>query len=251
MCIPAAFLFLLTDKSFLKKIIVLVSISIMSLSLLFGGSRGGVLFLALNLMIAFLFLRVNFKTKVYAVIALAVVAFVVGFFLQEYFFSFFERTFERFSEKGLEDTTRAKNFAASIQILLDHPFGIGVSQINFAPLLMEYANIYFASPHNIYLEMGLQVGINGLIMFLSIVGLTVYYNIYDFQRAEDPILRMALSMSLVFLTGFLLMGFTEPIFRNYYKLNHLFGLILGISLSLHYRIQNDLLSNKYEYLQTI
>lgn len=240
MCIPGALIYLLSEKNYLKKFFVVISISIMTLSLLFGGSRGGVLFLAANLIIAFFFLKVDMKTKVYGIIAIVLIAAIVSFFLQEYFFEFFERTFERFNEKGLEDTTRAKNFAASFQILLDNPFGIGVSQMNFIPLLMQYANIFFASPHNVYLEMGLQVGINGLIAFLAIVLLTVFYNVKTFRSADDPDLKLTLSLTLLQLTGFLLMGFTEPIFRNYFKLNHLFGLMLGISLSLYYRYQNGL-----------
>lgn len=240
MLIPAALLYLLSEKNILRKVIVLVSISIMTLSLLFGGSRGGVLFLAINIVIAFFFLRVDLKTKISGIITIVIISAIVGFFLQEYFFEFFERTFERFSEKGLEDTTRAKNFQASFQIMLDNPFGIGVSQMNFIPLLMEYANIYFASPHNVYLEMGLQVGINGLIAFLALVGLTLFYNIKTFRNTDNSALKLALALSFLMLSGFLLMGLTEPIFRNYFKLNHIFGLMLGISLSMYYRYQNGL-----------
>ncbi len=65
MIIPVFFVQAFNSKNMLIKIFALFSIATMILSTLMGASRGGLLFLAVNLLISCFFLQINAKNNLY------------------------------------------------------------------------------------------------------------------------------------------------------------------------------------------
>jgi O-antigen ligase len=92
---------------------------------------------------------------------------------------------------------------------------------------MRSVGIDLASPHNIYLGLAANTGIPGLIAFLVIAG-SCLRRILVARRFGDAMLRSVATTFFVLLVGFLVSGVTEPIYRNGFKLQHLFWLFAGI-----------------------
>ncbi len=85
--------------------------------------------------------------------------------------------------------------------------------------------------HNIYLEMALQTGVIGLFVFLGMAVRSCYGN----RRASCVVTDRTQKESLVYLflvlLGFLSVGFFDPNFSVYPKMNDLFWLFCGLSLA--------------------
>jgi O-antigen ligase len=243
MIVPASIYFLISDKSILNKLIAGVAVVAMIISLLLGASRGGLLFLGSNIIISLFFIKIKLKNVIFAFVSLITIGFILNYLLDQYFIEYLTRAFDEMARKGT-DSPREMIWYYTSQIIFDHPFGLGLSTENYTIILRQYSNSFWSNPHNVYLEMTTQTGIAGLIVFMSIVIRTLWKNIKSYYSSVDPIMKESLAIVFIMMTGFLLMGFTEPIFRNQYKLNHVFALLIGFSLSLSSRFGN--LNNNQE-----
>ena len=109
------------------------------------------------------------------------------------------------AEEGLE-TNRFFLFARYLQMLFDHPFGIGVAVENFSLKLPAYGIPGVVSAHNIYIDIPLQTGIPGLLMFLGICGLLLWRNWRAMHLTDRPAERNSLIFVFLPVLGFLAIG---------------------------------------------
>jgi len=235
MFIPVAILFLYYNKAKYKKIISAISAMIMFISVLFGGSRAGLGFSVINSMIILFFLKIDLKKVIVVILVLGIFFIVINIFISQFFPDLFGRSYGRMLRKGL-DSPRYLLWTHTLQIIIDYPLGLGLSGMNFLRVILRYSNIYLDNPHNIYLHMATQAGIIGLIVFLTIIIKTIKIIIRAYREIKDPLSKEVLSYFLVMISGFLLMGLTEPVFMNSIKMNHLFAIIIGASNSFSYRL---------------
>lgn len=242
MLIPASLYMLFSEKAMYKKVIAAVAMISMLISMLLGASRGGLLWSALGIIVALFYLRIGWQKIIGGLLFVAAVVFVANSLLNQFFMEYLQRAFDEISRKGT-DSPREMIWYYTMFIIRDNPFGIGLSTHNYAMKLRYYANMEWSNPHNMYLEMITQTGFAGLVVFISIVGRVIASNIKAYIKTKETESREALVFLLLFMAGFMLMGFTEPIFRNQYKLNHLFGLLIGISMSLSGRILTGQMKN--------
>jgi len=136
-----------------------------------------------------------------------------------------------------------------VQIALANPFGIGLADENLQRLARQHG-LDFASAHNIYLTIALQAGFLGLAAFLFIVGTVLARVRRAWRWVSTPDQRRALTLSLFAILAFLMVGFTEPIWENGEKLNHIFWLFCGISLGTSARVLDSSRQRSAETQQT-
>jgi O-antigen ligase len=238
MVVPSSFYFLFNEKDFRLKIAAGLTVALMIVSLLLGASRGGLLFVVLGILISLFFIKLDIKKISTGLISAIVLLIILNQFMDQFLAEYIERAFDEMNRKGT-DSPREMIWPATIDILKDHPIGIGLTTYNYSRLLNAYSNLNWANPHNMYLEMMTQTGIPGCIIFLTIVGLILTVSFKAYKKKLNYTVSSSLVFMLLMIIGFLMMGLTEPVFRNQYKLNHLFGLILGISAFLSYGILDN------------
>ncbi|MCP4137365.1 MAG: O-antigen ligase family protein [bacterium] len=239
MFIPMAFLYLYYEKRMLYKTIIAGALILMSISLLLGGSRAGIVFALINILIALYFLGVDLKKIIIIFILILLFAMIISFVLQEFFPELFDRSFGRMLVKGLS-SPRYKLWKGTIRLLFDNPLGIGLSSINYLYAIGQYSPYHYANPHNIYLEFATHGGFAGMIIALWVLVKSYLLNFNTYKRSIHPDEKKVVSFFLVTIAGFMLMGITEPIFINSIKLNHLAALILGISATFSSGREKDL-----------
>ncbi len=243
MLVPAAVYLVFNSKTLIVKILAGISIGAMIISLLMGASRGGLLFVVLNTFIILFFMKISVKNIFTGLITAAVLIIVLNSVLDSFFTEFIDRAFEEMNRKGT-DSPREVIWYFTMGIIQENPLGLGLSTFNFSDALRKAGNIFWANPHNMYLEMTTQTGIGGLLLFLTIIGRIIWSVIKALGRTDDYQERTALVTALSVIMGFMIMGFTEPVFRNQYKLNHIFGIVSGLSLFLSHKVvQNSFLIN--------
>ncbi len=235
MLIPAALLYLYHDKNRMKKSLIAIAILIMGISLIFGASRGGLAFLVLNTMIALYFMDVSPRKILTIIFVTGIIIAVAFLIIQNYFSEFFQRSIALMAEKGLE-SGRYQLWGTTLKIIQDNPMGIGLNEYNFAQMVSRYGGEVYANPHNIYLQMMVQGGILGFIIASIVIIKILWQNWQAFRRAMDEESKILFAMLFVTVSGFLLMGLTEPIFMNSIKLNHILAIHFGIIISFSGRI---------------
>ena len=102
--------------------------------------------------------------------------------------------------------------------------------------LSNYANLHWANPHNMYLHFIVQNGYLGFAAIMFIFIYTIVSNIKAYKKCEDENKKISLAFLLLMITGFMLMGITEPLFKNQYKLNYIIAIVLGLSMFLSQKI---------------
>ncbi len=238
MLIPVALIKLFNSNSYFTKMIFIISIAAMVLSAVFGGSRAGLLFIALNCLLVPLFLNIGIRGTIKGFFVFAILGAVLLFLIEGMFSFYFERSIEYLSSEGF-DSPRWIIWPATISIIFDHPLGVGLSSHNFSRYLNLYAGLDWGNPHSVYLELATQTGIAGLILFVVFSFRIFFTGLVRFFKSIDSDLKNNIAVNLVVISGFLLMGISEPIFRNGDKLNHFFGLILGIATYLIFKLARE------------
>lgn len=231
MLIPSAFMFLFNEPSIKNKILCFVSLLSMSVSLVFLSSRAGFGFCLGGILLALLFLRIRPSNIIAGVLSLGLIIILANQLIENYFADYLIRTQILLNEVGL-DTPRYEIWRHSLNIIKDYPLGIGLAEENYSQLLIKYGNMSLANPHSMYLEVIVKTGYLGFASFLVLVVSTATGAIRGSFDSADREEKAVLAAMFLIISGYMMMGFTEPIFSNEYKLNHFFGLILGITLSL-------------------
>jgi O-antigen ligase len=231
MLIPAAFLLIFEDKNVLKKVISGLSIVLMIISTLLGASRGALLFASLNILISLMFVKIQPKKIFIGLAAFAAIAIVANYVLGQFLTTFLERAIREMTKKGME-SPREAIWKATIPMIKDHLLGVGIASENYSTQLMKYGNMDWASAHNIYFDFLARTGLPGFISIVTIFISCLVTLIVTYLRNKEHEIRLVIACLIMMLLGFLIMGFTEPIFVNQYKLNYIFATLLGVSMSM-------------------
>lgn len=231
MLIPVALSMLVRQRlSPLTRFVTAASLIAMSGSLVLTGGRSGLLFTIIMCFIALVWSRMGFARGIAAVAAASLVAFL-GFELMETLVpEIWQEIFGIAKEEGLQ-TSRFLLAQRYGLMMLEHPLGIGLSTPNFERLIVQYGIPRALNSHNIYIDMGLQAGIPGLITFLIMIGIVLWRIRRALTLAREPAQQEALLYLFLLLLGYLSNGYFQPIFSVYPKLNNLFWLLCGLSLA--------------------
>jgi O-antigen ligase len=115
-------------------------------------------------------------------------------------------------------------------MVVDNPLGIGLSVDNLLRARGPYS-IPLSSTHNLYLAVLVQIGFAGFFFFMALTGTILYRNFRAWRTIADPSRRVLLLAVMLPLLGFFVVGVTESVWENGIKINQLFWLWCGISIS--------------------
>ena len=236
MWIPVALSILIGRReSPLWRFLMIGSIAGMLASLLLSGSRGGALFTLLMMMVTFGLSRAGARRAIVATavaVAMAGVGYLVVVSVAPYAW---QEVLGIAEQEGLENR-RLFLFGRYALMLMDNPLGIGLAPANFSLRMAQYGIPGVVSAHNIYLDMALQTGILGLLLFLWMVTLVLLQNRRAATATPDAVERAALLYLFLPTLGFLAVGMVQPIYSIPNKLNHLFWIGCGVSAALSLQI---------------
>lgn len=235
MTIPMALLLLTGGRlGYLRRGLVLTAIVFMLGSLLQSVHRGGILTTGLLcLLVVWLTAR---RPAMTASLVLAAGAGVLAsyFLLTTLLPEFASASIDFAREKGLE-SPRFAIWPRFVQMVFDNPLGIGLSVDNLLRTRGPYG-IPFASTHNLYLAVLVQIGFAGFLLFMALTGSILYRNYRAWRTVTDPSRRILLLAVMMPLLGFFVVGATESVWENGIKMNQLFWFWCGISISASMRM---------------
>ncbi len=122
------------------------------------------------------------RFRIQCMLAMAV---VLSFTLtDEHFWNRMKTLFHRETmQTDMAAVSRTEIWSTSVQILADHPLGIGVG--NFARVITQYEPRYAKrSTHNTVVVCFVELGVLGGLLFLGLVGLSLLY-VYESYRLAD------------------------------------------------------------------
>lgn len=204
-------------------------------SLVLTGGRSGLLFTVGMCFVALVQSRMGFARGILAIAAASVVAYLGFELMTSLVPDTWMQIFGIAKQEGLETDRFLLNKLYG-QMMLEHPFGIGLSAPNFQRLMAKYEIVHAVNSHNLYLDMGLQTGILGLLTFLVMTGIVMARNRRAHALSGDPTQREALFYLFLMLLGYLSNGYFQPIFSVYPRLGNLFWLLCGLSLAASERV---------------
>ena len=200
-------LFFVNNQKYTKKLLIMLSFALCILAMLFAGGRGPLLFFIIASAIPFL-PKINAASKtmklrkcaIYAIPALTIVAVLVGYLAAKYqiVFTTIDRIMVLF-ESGMGNSAGARlhHWQESITLFLNNPFGYGIGSY---PILSQGEDIRLY-PHNIFLEIAVELGIVGLFLFLLQLFLGLYQLMKTNSFIQNEFIRKAILMLFIFLFG--------------------------------------------------
>ena len=96
-----------------------------------------------------------------------------------------------------------------------------------------------SSAHNVYLDMGLQLGIPGLLLFLALIWNALARNRRASRLTDDVATRDGLRYAFLALLGYCMVGFFEPVYLADTKMNNLFWMIIGLGAGAANRVFDE------------
>ena len=225
---PINFSFLFEEKKILKKLIAFGMLSINTLTLILTFSRGcwlGILFA-----IAILLIVIDRRFILLGILALLVAPFVLP-----------ETIISRFTSIGnMGDTSTSYRVAiwmGTIAMLKDYWFsgiGLGITSFNKVYPIYAYAGTTAQHSHNLYLQLMVENGIMGLVMFLGII-----YNFFKEMIIslvkKKKILLVGIMSGMV---GFLVQSMTDHTWYNY-RVVLIFWMVVAFGVSYAKIIQEE------------
>ena len=193
------------------------------LGIIASSSRGALLGMAA---VGFWFLVSNKRYRARALVATVVLAGMVYLILPA-------EQKERFANAGTDETSRLRltYWRHGMQITNEHPL-LGVGYYNWLPYYRRNYNPNGQQPHNIFVQVGAELGYPGLLVFLGLAATTLVINRRTRKlTAGKPSMRLMHMMSHGFdggLIGYLAAGFFVSVF--WYPL---FWVNLAMAVALH------------------
>jgi len=166
----------------------------------------------------------------------ALIAFALsynGMFLRERLSNFFFFT-------DLSSLDRHMMWGAALNMIKAHPLvglGLGTFMFNFKNYVEDKSH-YIAYAHNCYLQIAAEIGIIGLIAFLSILGAYFYTGIKVLNKSPRTLNWYILLASLASILGYCVQMVVDTTFYSL-DLGTLFWLILGVGCSVARNIQEE------------
>ncbi len=208
MIIPVAIAMLWGQKNWLSRLLTLGLTAIMLVCLVYTYSRGAYL----GLMLAFALFAV-LRDKRFVILG------IVGLLLLPFVLP--PSVINRFTSIGnLADTSssyRISVWLGSLKIVQDYwPSGIGLGLEPFKLLYPKYslAAAYAHHSHNIYIQLLIETGIAGFVMFFSMI--VVYYKtlLAGFYKTKDRFTSTFMIAIASGMAGYLAQGMVENIWYN-------------------------------------
>jgi len=241
MTLPFAFAFLLNAKKGLSRLTALLFCGLSALALIFTWSRGAWLGLMIGgLIFLLLYSRHTISALLFCCLGIPFLPFVIP-----------ESILLRLSSIGnLADSStsyRMSIWEAAVNMLSDNLLsGIGIGEGAFATVYPRYALAGIESAphsHNLFLQIGIELGIVGLIVFLLCMivfarsTLTMSADTVGMDAPFDvrPVKKRFNVYSLAGFCGILAVlaqGMTDYVWYNY-RVFFLFWLIVGLVSSIH------------------
>ncbi len=212
---------------FKNKLIYILPAFLGFLLILFTKSQGALIALILSLLFYFL-LKKNYRKNTLIVIIIGIVFFSLFFSPRQYFHSFKQQLFT--PGNSLEITSleiRSHLWQSSWQVIKDN-YLLGIGLRNFQGTMINYHKIdwleIYPHPHNIFLNIWLELGLFGLIVFLFIIK-QIFISLQEMLRRNN---KMFYPLALAWLT-LLIHGLVDlPYFKN--DLSFLFFILLGLTI---------------------
>jgi putative inorganic carbon (HCO3(-)) transporter len=241
MLIPVLLVLLALERSLVRRIALLTIGAALVGAIILTGSRGGMLASLAGALLTVLFLRAQGKRRLFAIPIIVLIG-VGGYLLAESIFGeYLLLTVERM-DRAMEDV-RFEIWSVTLDIIADQPFGIGLSPEHYIEeVSRSRPGFFFASPHNLYLGLAANIGIPGFLAFIALVFTAIGRGLMALNHCTSTrdfqLLLLPMGMVLVFLVG----AFTEPIYSNGHKLNHLFWFAVGALVWGHHLVNKTLLA---------
>jgi O-antigen ligase len=198
-CFGMAVFLGLHTKNWWVKGVALGTAGLMANAILFSFSRGGMLALAVSLIVAFAVIPKQPKHYLgFALIVLAVVRLAGPQVVER-----FETTFVDASERDESADSRLRLWSCCWDSMLRRPLGIGPG--HWSLVVAEYGFREGKLAHSLWLQLGAEVGFPGLALLLLFYGLCFVKLLpFTFERATvpDPWCRYFARMVITALGGF-------------------------------------------------
>jgi len=222
---------MLYDKNKTFRKINLLPVIVFVTSLISAGSRGSLVAIVLTLGV---FAVYNKKYKTVFIMALI---FIIVYFNFDSLPYNIQRTLLSITNKTatFSNIERLAIWSASIQMIKEHPLvGVGIDNWRYYYLLPEYMQSINTYPHahNFYLQTGSEMGVTGLILYLFMFAINIYYSIYVFKRTKNEIRKcIALSSIMFFVFTIIYCMVNNPLFNS--KPAMLFYIIAGLNAGIY------------------
>ncbi len=206
--IPVAFAMLVSEKKAISRIVFFIACAIMGACLIFTWSRAG--WVAIVLALGFFVVMKDRRWSTLVIVALLIMPFVLP-----------ENILSRITSIGnMKDSStayRVSVWIASLRIAADYWLGgIGLGSGAFERMYQHYAlnGAGFAlHSHNFYIQLVVEMGILGLIVFFGIIFLA-YKQIICIEDKKSVNYNVALALGGALL-GYLFQGVAENLWYNY------------------------------------
>ena len=200
-----ALLFFRTRRS--EQVTLLLLFTIVPIgALILTASRGGILVLALELVLLASLSRAHQIGKK-QVLGIAAIALVAGTFLVWLGVTKAVQRFALLTHEGITRELRVSIDQDTSRIFVDHPW-VGTGLGTLVAVYPRYASFYNRQivdhAHNDYLELLADTGVAGGLCGLAFIGLLFWRGLTRLQSAGAPVARAIIAGSLVACTGLLL-----------------------------------------------
>lgn len=229
--LPIAYFLASKEESRLVRLFSVGSLLVILVATMLAASRGGLI----GLGVAATFIAIRSRRRVLALLAIA-----SGLTL---FLVFAPNSpLDRFLNPGYGDRlavdARMAAWTAGARMIQAHPmYGVGVG--NFKAMMPQFAGPeidYAEIAHNTYIEMAAEMGIPGLLLFLSLLGATFFSLQHTRARALELGLERIHRIAGALQAG--LLGFSVSAVVLSAEYQKLFWLIVGISASMPQIVDN-------------
>jgi putative inorganic carbon (HCO3(-)) transporter len=223
MMIPLALSLLWYRKKLIYKGIFIAMLGLMGICMIFTFSRGAWLGLMLA-MIAFFVVR---DKRLFALFLVAL--FILPFALPP-------NVINRFTSIGnLQDTSssyRMSILLGSLRMAQDYWIsGIGLGSQGFKAIYPKYslAAAYAHHAHNIYIQVILEMGVAGALVFMLILFTFIRVTLAHQSKTKDAFLSTVMVAACAGIAGYLVQGLVENIWYNY-RVLQTFWVVMAVGL---------------------
>lgn len=145
------------------------------------------------------------------------------------------------SLKDIESTSRYQGTLESwrntiIPAMIENPFGYGTGSAGDG-VNQKFMKKSFTS-HNVFLKIGLELGLLGLVIFTAIVYLVFIQGIAVLRKLNDEFYKKTATWILSFIFAVLIAGISTPII-DAYPANLYFWLLIGVLINLREIEKNE------------
>ncbi len=146
----------------------------------------------------------------------------------------FEATASRINENSINPRIGIWKF--SLNEIASHPFtGFGIGRRNFIKKYIQFQNTETWHAHNIFLELALELGVQGLLAFIFLVYVLIRTSWEGLKKTTGESYYWFLA-SLIFLTGFFVRNMFDDLYID--DLVQMFWALSGLSAAVFLKIEN-------------